>query len=306
VTSKKILITGATGFLGSHILARLVEEGFSLVVLKRSFSDTGRIEALLGHCTVYDLDRVQVKNVFEVERPDLVLHCATNYGRKTQASTEIVKANLILPLELLQLAVEYRAQAFINTDTILDPGVNDYALSKSQFREWLRSYSTRIATVNVPLEHFYGAFDDPSKFVSRVLSELLAEAPSIEFTPGEQLRDFVHVSDVVDAFAKIILFSLSARFHFHEFQVGSGHLISIRDLVHLLQEHVREIVGQNETLLKFGVLDYRPFEVMESKVNTDALRALGWTPKVPLSDGLAEMVRQEAQSFPRTNSEVIV
>jgi predicted glycosyltransferase involved in capsule biosynthesis len=71
-----------------------------------------------------------------------------------------------MPLQLLELGKKTRVNCFINTDTILDKRVSYYSLSKNQFREWLELYAKEMICLNVALEHFYGPYDDNTKFVS--------------------------------------------------------------------------------------------------------------------------------------------
>jgi len=198
-------MTGATGFLGSQLARRLVAAGCGVVVLKRSFSDTRRIADLLASGTVaHDIDVRPLATPFLEHPIDCVLHCATDYGRRESTSAAIIEANLLLPLQLLELAVEHRVPCFINTDTKLDKRINAYSLSKRQFREWLATFADATTAVNVPLEHFYGPGDDRTKFVSSMIGRMLSPDRSIALTGGDQLRDFIHVDDVVEAFVRIV------------------------------------------------------------------------------------------------------
>ena len=78
---KTILLTGATGFLGSHLLKALLNEGHRLVILKRSTSNAWRIASMLDQVTSYDIDRVPLTQAFEDQHIDAVIHTACHYGR---------------------------------------------------------------------------------------------------------------------------------------------------------------------------------------------------------------------------------
>jgi nucleoside-diphosphate-sugar epimerase len=255
----------------------------------RPGSDIARIAPLLGQTHAYSLDVFSPEAVFSEHPIDLVIHCATNYGRSGERPSEILDANLILPLRLLQLASEQGARAFINSDTILDKRISNYSLSKRQFAEWLSLYGTRLVCANVALEHFYGPGDDPSKFVTHLVQSLLRAVPRIALTPGLQKRDFIYIDDVVEAFVRLAAFSLETAPGFYRFEVGTNESISIRDFA----EQVHRLAGEPATILDLGALPYRENEVMESTVDTTMLRHLGWVPKVALREGLEQTIEAE-------------
>jgi nucleoside-diphosphate-sugar epimerase len=110
----KILLTGATGFLGSHLIPAILAAGHEVAILKRSFSDTRRIKGYLDNVQSFDVDIVPIERPFEeCGQFDCVVHTATNYGRQRETATEVFESNLAFPLRLLQTAT------FFNTATIL-------------------------------------------------------------------------------------------------------------------------------------------------------------------------------------------
>ena len=284
------MLTGATGYLGSNILKALVgDDHYKVIVLKRSFSNNFRIKNYLAQIIFYNLDEMDVGKVFLENKIDLILHCATDYGRKNINPSQIIDANLILPVRLLELGARHGVKCFINTDTILDKRVNHYSLSKKQFKEWLLSYKNQLVCINVALEHFYGPGDDKTKFVSYVVGCLIDQVEKIDFTRGEQKRDFVYIEDVVTALLKIISHSAMLENNFYEFQIGSEKIITIKELVLM----IKKIIGGEKTVLNFGALPYRENEVMECLADVSEIKKLGWSSKYSLYDGLKKMIEQE-------------
>jgi len=284
---KKILVTGATGYLGSNLVKGLVQD-YEIVILKRRSSNTIRIESILSSIEVINIEETQFCDIFKEKNFAGVIHCATNYGRDENDLDDTIEANLILPLRLLKRAIENKLEFFINTDTILDKRINYYSLSKSQFKDWLVFFSEKIKAVNIELEHFYGKGDDPSKFVSKIIRDLAQnESKDIELTLGEQKRSFIYIDDVVKAFHVIIENVPKLKNDFTSFQVGSKKQISIRDFVVL----VKELCGNTNTNLKFGALPYRKNEVMEVNLDISALEKLGWSENTSLHDGLVETIK---------------
>lgn len=287
----RILVTGATGFLGSRLVRRLaVDPAHQVTALVRASSRLDRIQHLADRITVARVEGSNFEELIESRQIDLVLHCATNYGLRDVPRPDIVRANLLLPLRLLDAAVRTgRRPAFVNTDTMLDKHVSTYSLSKKQFGEWLHAYSDEIPAVNVVLEHFFGPGDDPTKFVTSVVRSLLRREPRLELTRGEQERDFVFIDDVTAAFELIAHAAATSGPGYREYQVGRGEPVRIRDFVEL----AARLSGNAETVLDFGARPYRPNEVMRIAADTAALRALGWRPAVSLEEGLRRMIDEE-------------
>ena len=132
----KILLTGITGFLGSHLAKSFVESGYEVHGLIRQSSSLKRLESvrnkLLLHFVEDGLDKV-----FDADNPyQSIVHTATCYGRHGESPLEIFDVNLKFPLELLTMASINKIDTFFNIDTILDKNINSYALSKHQFLEW--------------------------------------------------------------------------------------------------------------------------------------------------------------------------
>jgi len=287
-----ILLTGATGFLGSNLLTRLVGDGHKVTILVRNSSSFQRITPLLDRITIYTIGDSGLYDLFHINKIETVIHCATNYGRGNADPAELLEANLTMPLQLLHAGCDAGVRCFINTDTILDKSVSDYALSKNQFHEWFGRYAQKMVCVNVALEHFYGPHDDATKFVSYIVKQLLDGVDSIDLTLGEQKRDFIYIDDIVSAFLRIIDSCASLKSGYIGYEVGTGITISIRDFVEL----AKQITGNTRTQLNFGAIPYRKNEPMETVVNTDAIRALGWLHSTSLANGLSEIVAQERET----------
>jgi len=281
--------TGATGFLGSNIIKKLIIENYNVIVLKRSFSNTYRIDDITDNVKSYNIDQIALENIFTENKIDIILHCATNYGRRDIEPLSLMQANLTMPLQLLELGKKTRINCFINTDTILDKRVSYYSLSKNQFREWLELYANEMICVNVALEHFYGPYDDNTKFVSYIIDSILNNAKKIDLTEGNQERDFIYIDDVVDAFITITKNIEKLRKGFLRYEIGTGKSIKLKDFVKL----VKSIARNTETALNFGVIPYRENEIMSSKADITEICKLKWKPKFTLEEGLEQTIIME-------------
>ncbi len=284
-------MTGGTGFLGSNLVKRLIRENFQLILLVRASSNTWRINEVIDDLALYKINEFSLDELFETKKIDIIIHCATNYGRREADPVILLEANLILPLKLLQLGCKFGVSSFINTDTVLDKRVNYYSLSKTQFKEWLEIYSNNMACINIALEHFYGPFDDKSKFVSFIVHNILNNAEKLNLTEGKQKRDFIYIDDVVDAFVKIIRHREETKSGYYHYEIGTNRTIEIREFVML----VKKLANNKCTCLNFGALPYREHEIMESHVDLSEVQKLNWIPKYSLEEGLQEIIRLEKE-----------
>jgi CDP-paratose synthetase len=282
--SKQVLLTGITGYLGSRLAEALVDKGYRVVALKRRTSALQRIEPLLASVTLHDLEELDFAKFFEThEKFDAIIHTATCYGRNGESVEQIFEANTAFPLRLLEAAIAASVATFLNTDTSLDKDVNPYSLSKKQFMEWGRYFASqkKVRFINARLEHFFGPYDDCSKFPMHVITSCLANVPELPLTAGEQKRDFIYIDDVVEAYLAILEASGSGVDHFVEYGVGSGEAVSIRQFVELVHR-----LTSSSTRLHFGAYPYRENESMFLQADTEALKKLGWSCKHTLEQGL--------------------
>jgi CDP-paratose synthetase len=287
----KVLLTGATGFLGSHLLGTLINKGYEVVILKRSSSNIYRIQDKIDSVISYDLDMQPLELAFKEQNIDVVIHTAGRYGRDGCSIAKIVETNVVFGIGLLEACQKYNTNIFINADTILQSYLNCYSLSKKHFVDWLKQHSEGIQVINLRLEHMYGTKDDDSKFVSWVLSQLKAGTSKIELTTGEQKRDFIFIDDVVSAFL-IVLEKSEKLPQFSEFDVGTGRSISVRKFVEKIALLYQEINPKSKTKLLFGTIPYRKGEVMNVYVDITGLQKIGWQPKTSLNDGLSRIIRE--------------
>jgi len=250
-----------------------------------------RIESILPKLTLHDVDEADVSKLFTQHgKIDAVIHTATCYGRNGESTSQVLEANLMFPLKLMDAAAASDVGLFMNTDTVLDKYLNPYALSKGQFAEWGRYFSgqKKIRFLNLRLEHFYGPGDDQSKFTTHVIKSCLANVPELKLTLGEQQRDFIYIDDVVAAYSLLLDKRESFNEEFMEFEVGSGAAITIKKLVEMIHR-----LSASTTHLNFGAHPYRAGEAMFSQANLGALRALGWSCHCDIETGLKQVIDQE-------------
>lgn len=286
-----ILLTGTTGFLGSYLLKSFIKNGYKVIALKRSTSNTYRIEKYLNQIISYDIDKTELSDIFKNHKIDIVVNTVTNYGRKDTKISSIVDTNLIFSLKLLEESVNNNVKAFINTDTLLERNINAYALSKAQLVDWMQFLSTHNSKIlNLRIEHMYGTFDDENKFIYWLINQLKQNVEKIDLTSGIQKRDFIYIDDIVSAYETMIK-NINRFSNYEEFELGSGKSIEVKEFV---KQIVKEL-NVNQTIttkLNFGAIVYRANENMNMEANITKLQNLGWKPQVSIEDGIKKIIKE--------------
>ena len=283
-----ILLTGATGFLGSKIMESLIDQNYPVVLLKRSSSDLWRIKHLIKYAKSYDIDVNSLEQAFLDQQIDSIIHTAVQYDHYGQLQ-RIAESNLMFALKILDNCLKFKTKIFFNIDTMLQRNLNDYSLSKKQFVEWLKLKSTQIQIVNLKIDMMYGPKDNTSKLIPWVISELKKNVPNIKLTKGNQKRDFIYIDDVVTA-CMTILKKVPFSKNFNQFDVGSGQSIKVKTFLELLIKTYESNIGAVKTKLDFGALPYKEREKMTIEVNNNAIIKLGWSPKIDLKTGLKNIL----------------
>lgn len=292
-SAKKIILTGATGFLGSNLLSDLISKKYSIHILKRKSSNLRRIEKYIGSLFAHNIDEMNDSKLYSLfEGAHSIIHMATCFGRNGETITDINSANVTLPMRLLEVAQKSKVRAFYNIDTVLPPYLNAYSLSKSHFAEWGRLVSLQktIKFVNIKIDQIYGPGDDSSKFTTYVIQNCLKNIPVLKFTGGLQTREFIYIDDAIEAIATIMKsleVESSQDKHQFEFEVASDQMAAtIREFVELAISMTR-----SRTKPHFGALPYRDNELMMNRSNGENLRQLGWIPKIDLATGIRNIIK---------------
>lgn len=294
-----VLVTGATGFVGSHVVRQLVESGEDVAVLIRPGASLRRLEGVTQriHKLEADLaDSAAVGAQLARCRPEACIHAAwfAEPGKYLDAleNLDSLRASLGLLEELARAGCrhvvgvgtcfEYETgQATLQEDSPTKPATL-YAAAKLAFSHLSaqRLAQLGIGVAWARLFYIYGPYEDERRLVPSVIRALSAnhEFPT---TAGEQVRDYLHVQDVASA-----LCELSRRRLTGVFNVCSGDPVIIAGLMQTLGE----VLGRPE-LIRFGALPYREGDPMFVCGDNHRLRTeANWSPRHALRDGLASTV----------------
>lgn len=298
----KVVLTGATGFLGNHLLDELLRGHYEIIIIKRQSSNIKNIIKKYGSLRAWDIEKID--DLFKIHPDvDALIHAATDYGNDELNPTEPFFANEFFPMKLLALAIRHKIATFINFDTFFSSAKEEYSyletytMSKRHFKEWGQycAKNKKIGFCNLQLFHLYGEGDNSKKFVPTMIANCL-KGGEINLTDGVQKRDFIYISDVVSAVKIILIAEASREPGYRHYDIGTGNSISIRDFV----EKVKFVCGSN-VRLNFGALPNRKGEFTNSFADTTALHKLGWVPKVTIEMGIKSMVKDIKRKMSPSN-----
>jgi UDP-glucose 4-epimerase len=304
----RVLVTGGAGFIGSHLVDRLVSEGFEIIVLDDFSSGKmenlkhhlGRDDFVLIHGDVRDFDVVRKA----VEGVDVVFHLAAVVSVPLSVEDPVLveDVNVGGTLNVLKACVDAGVRRFVFAgscavygegrgvprceDDVLDP-ISPYAVSKLAGEFYCRVFYRVYGLEAVVLRYFnvYGprqVYGPYSGVISIFINRLLRGEPPVIFGDGNQVRDFVFVEDVVEA-TMLAMFSKNAVDGV--FNVGSGRCTSINELAKTLIE----LIGVN---VEPVYSDLRPGDIRYSCADISRTReVLGFKPKVELKEGLLRTIK---------------
>lgn len=247
----KILVTGGSGFIGSHLVKKLLEAGFKVYFIDIKSSSEVKINKNAVFCKGSILDEKFLDRFFKKNKIDVVMHLAALI-RVDESSLKPklyfennVKGSICL-LEAMRKAkidkIAFASSAAVYGDSI-------YGLTKKQFEEILKAYSDNYGISSISFRIFNASGADPSgefkerhnpetHLIPNVLKLLKEDKPIIVFgndyntKDGTCVRDYVHVSDICDAFIAAIP-RLSG---YKIYDISSGNKYSVKEIISLCSE----------------------------------------------------------------------
>lgn len=292
----RVLVTGATGFVGGHLVKRLLKERHEVHVLVRPTTDL----ALFGD----DLDRIvshrhhgTTEGMVELVRnvqPDAVIHLASLFLGEHQPGDvdDLIASNILLSTQLAEAMAANEVQLLINVGTSwqhhedgdYNP-VNLYAATKQAYRSILRYYieTANLKVINLELFDTYGPNDQRGKLFA-LLDRLRTSGDTLAMSPGDQQLDPVYIDDVSEAFiAALKLLRSDVVQDEVTYSVRSQNPIKLKDLVKTYEDATSSTLN-----IEWGGRPYRDREVMVPWSRGETLP--GWSSTVTLQEGIKRIL----------------
>jgi CDP-paratose synthetase len=291
MNGKKILVTGASGFIGRHLVNGLIAENSHALAITTRDRTTATL-IFSDNVSYIEIDNVDFKKNIVSFSPDIVIHLASYSTNKDDISTikQLIDANILFLSVLLDAVKDTKASLFLNTGSFAEYFYNDgalspvyyYAATKTASRSILKYYSnlTGIKHCTIVPYTVYGGINKSKKIIDFIFDSLEASVP-IAMSKGEQISDFVHIDDLV-SFYLHILNNTSLLKDADDYHVGSGKGSSLRDVADLVEK-----ISGKKTNIDWGALDYRPLDMMRAIAPIYKLeKELNWNPKIGIQQGL--------------------
>jgi len=295
---RKVLVTGATGFVGSHLCRCLIKNGECNVhLIVRPTSKLTQLEDVKEDVYIHVYDGT-IKNMVQILKevsPDLVYHLASLFISEHQSAhvDDLIRSNILFATQLVEAMVQSDCLKLINTGTSWQhyqnkdySPVNLYAATKQSFEDILQYYVEvhKLDVITLKLYDTYGPDDSRPKLIN-LLMRIAETGEELTMSPGEQFIDLVYIDDVVVAFLKAAECMLAGKVRGHErYTVSSGKPIQLRELVELFEK-----VCGKKLNVKWGERPYRKREVMVPFSPFDSVP--GWKPEISLKEGLLRLVK---------------
>jgi nucleoside-diphosphate-sugar epimerase len=261
----KVLVTGATGFIGTHLVFYLLECGHKVAVLKRKDSNLKGLTPIQDKIQVFASDTYSDIS-FAVGKfaPDVVVHLAALYinQHKSEHIVDLINSNVLFGTHVLEAMTENDVSHFLNIGTRwqhignkrYNPA-NLYSATKEAFKDILIYYGTKgIKYKTLELGDTYGSGDTRKK-IMELLITACQKKERLDLTPGEQVLDLTFVGDICHIIVSNIV---STDFFDNKIVSLSGTVIKLRDLGTMIERE-----SKMQGLFNWGGKSYRENEAME-------------------------------------------
>ncbi|MBI4160598.1 MAG: NAD-dependent epimerase/dehydratase family protein [Candidatus Yanofskybacteria bacterium] len=295
------LVTGAAGFVGSHLTRQLVHDGFRVHAVVRSGNPGPRLYDVRDTITVHPVDlrdESAVRRLVRIVQPEYIFHTAAAgfFIGQPLPDFEYTDSNVTGTMHLLSALRQVPYQCFINTGSSSEYGIKDvpmreddickpnnaYAISKLRATRAVvaeaHSYGKPVLTLR--LFSPFGPFDDPRRFIPEAI-QILRKNQTLTLSNPQAERDYIFIDDVVSAYIYAMQYALQLKGEV--FNIGSGIGRPINTVAQILKYAM-----DSKSLIKEPREMLRPIR-WQADI-TKARNLLHWKPKISFEDGIKRTI----------------
>jgi len=294
----KFLLTGASGFIGSVLLRKLLDQGHDVHLILREQSNTWRIDDLLKNVTVHqsDLSNLnELKKIIQISKPEVIYHLATNGAYSYQKdANQIIETNILGTWNLIQACNDIDYKLFVNTGSSSEYGYKSYAMRETDIVEPASYYAVTKCAQTLLCSHIarqekraivtirpfsvYGPYEEPKRLMPTLMKALMFNE-EMNLVAPETARDQIYVDDIVDAYLKIDELKNNPGEYFN---IGTGVQSTIKEVIDTAIK-----VSKKTAQFKWGTMENRSWDTNNWVADiSKARQLLNWTPKISLENGI--------------------
>ncbi len=269
-----ILVTGAAGFIGSKLVAELIKQEHKVYALieKGDTASRKRLHSISSNIEIIDDLQYMLRNATAYPSFDKIFHLATVGVRPDFNDIDLIcDVNIKMGCQLVNFAKDNKSGVFVNFGSCFEYGDHGdvlltedmacrpeslYAISKNASTNLITGYA-KTQDVNMITVRPFGVFGEgegPTRLAPSIIASCM-KGEKVKTTPGEQIRDFVNVKDLVKA---IILLSEAEYKPYEIYNVCSDNPVSVKDFI----MEIVDVCGFDKSLIDFGSIPYRKNEAM--------------------------------------------
>ncbi len=299
---KRVIVTGATGFVGANLARRLLQEGHEVHLLVRQGFAPWRIEAIRADVSLHEVDlgdRESLLPVIDEIRPDWVFHLATHGAYSSQNDlSQIVRTNILGTVNLVEACLKSGFEAFVNTGSSSEYGFKDHAPSEKEWLEPNSYYAVGKASATLFCRHtaqsrgvllptlrlysVYGPYEEPARLMpALIVRGLRGELPPL--VNPDVARDYVYVDDICEAY--LLAATRTGQEPGAVYNLGTGVQTSLGEVVSTARR-LMNITAEPQ----WGAMPNRQWDTSVWVADhRKALDELGWRPEFTFERGLGRM-----------------
>lgn len=301
---KHVIITGATGFIGTNLTRRLLNEGHEIHLLVRPGYSPWRIQAIRGDVHLHEIELQDIESLGGIVRrirPDWVFHLAASGAYSWQTDlAHMVQTNIVGTINLVEACLQAGFETFINTGSSSEYGFkrttptetewlepnSHYAVTKASASLFCRytAQSRNVRLYTLRLYSVYGPYEEPKRLMPTLIRlGLKGKLPPL--VNPETARDYIYVDDVVDAY--LLAATRSVQELGAVYNIGSGVQTSLREVVHVARQVLGIVVEPEWGTMSQRIWDTNTW-VADIQKSSDEL---GWHPQFTFQQGFRKMVQ---------------
>jgi nucleoside-diphosphate-sugar epimerase len=291
----KIILTGASGYIGSKVIRRLLIEKHKVYSIIRPSSKMNLLDDIKDQITfIYDNGSVEdIAQHFKAIKADVVIHIASLFLAEHTISNidQLLQSNIIFATHILEAMEQSGTKKIITTTTSWEHFNNElynpvclYSATKKAFEDILQYYveAKKFSAQILTIYDTYG-IDDPRNKIINLFKRISQTGETLNMSPGEQRLDLIYIDDIVDAYlCALNNFTKDDVSTLKKYYLRSNNDMKLKDIAELYSK-----INNVSLNINWGKRSYRLREVMDTYKEGEILP--GWIPKVTLEEGFKKI-----------------